>query len=159
MIVQETNEDMTIPDDNEDGGMIVFDFEKKDAEYVYNIGLLDVDYKTSITVVYRLNNGKLTTKKINVPLLGDNSFQLLSINIANVKQIKITMQRSAAVTSISYCPPVMPKPAPMPAPKPAPTSEPTPSDPTPSEPTPSEPTEPMPSEPTPSEPTPSEPTP
>jgi hypothetical protein len=56
LIVQEGNDDLDVPDDNEDGGMIVFDF-KKMAEYVYEVGLLDVDDKTSVSVIYRTSNG------------------------------------------------------------------------------------------------------
>jgi hypothetical protein len=42
--------DVSIPDDNVNGGVIVFDV-KKVAKCVYEMGLLDVDYETSITVV------------------------------------------------------------------------------------------------------------
>ena len=42
----------------------------------------------------------------NLPLLGDNSVQTLEINLEDVKQIKLTLRRSGAVSSISYCYPV-----------------------------------------------------
>ena len=118
LIIQENNFDSSIPDDNVNGGIILFDFENV-AEYVYDIGLLDVNYNASITVIYQATNGNMKRKKITVPILGDNSYQALPINTANVRQILLTMVRSAAVTSISFCSPSMvapitPTPAPIP---------------------------------------------
>ncbi|MEM7216621.1 MAG: hypothetical protein AAF423_13865, partial [Pseudomonadota bacterium] len=100
LIVQEPGADC--PDDNVDGGMIIFDFEPK-AEYVKDIGLLDVDYGTTITVAFMNENGDMDTKSIEVPELGDNSFQLLSIDTSHVKQLKISMERSVGVSSLTYC--------------------------------------------------------
>jgi hypothetical protein len=84
---------------------------------VSDIGLLDVDYKATVVVAYKMSRGVMTTKTIRVPNLGDNSYQLLPINLFNVKQVKVTIERSAAITSISFCylkPPV-PPPTPPPA--------------------------------------------
>jgi hypothetical protein len=93
---------MKIPDDNMNGGSIVFDFEPK-AQFVSKIGLLDVDYKTTISVVYQTEGGTNTTKTINVPILGDNAYQELSIDLAHVEQLTLSMKRSGAVSSISFC--------------------------------------------------------
>ena len=49
LIVQEPGE--PCPDDNVDGGAIVFDFEPK-AEYVKDIGILDLDYGATLVVTY-----------------------------------------------------------------------------------------------------------
>ena len=123
LIIQEVNDDMSVPDDNADGGSVVFDFDPV-AEYVSEIGLLDVDYMTEIKVVYEDGGGKMEEKKIRVPELGDNSVQTLSIDTANVKQLVVTMRRSCAIFSISYCPPPLPTPAPTPPPVTSPTRPP-----------------------------------
>jgi hypothetical protein len=102
LIVQEKNDDMSIPDDNVDGGMIMFDFDPK-ATYVKNIGLLDVDYETMIIITYMSESDEMEEKRISVPLLGDNSYQLVSIDTDNVMQLVVAMRRSAAVTSITFC--------------------------------------------------------
>jgi hypothetical protein len=130
LIVQEPGENC--PDDNVDGGEIVFDFNPK-ADYVSSIGLLDVDYATALTVRYMDNYGAMRTKNIQVPTLGDNSYQDLSINIARVSKITLTMRRSAGVSSISFCYPRVPVAPPTFAP-------PTPAPPTPAPPTPTPPT-------------------
>ena len=102
LIVQERNNRMDIPDDNRDGGAIVFDFDPP-AKYVSKIGLLDVDYETKIIVLFSNDSGVSDTREFNVPLRGDNSHQIVSINIPNVEQLTLVMERSAAVSSISFC--------------------------------------------------------
>ena len=43
-------------------------------------------------------------KMIEVPLLGDNSVQTVTIDTENVRWIKIMCERSGAVTFITFCP-------------------------------------------------------
>jgi hypothetical protein len=118
LIVQEMNDMMDVPDDNVDGGTIVFDFDPK-ATYVSSIGLLDVDYKTLITVLYMTASGEMAEpKNIQVPQLGDNSYQLLSIDTDNVVQLVLRMTRSAGVTSITFCYPPIPTAPPVETPPP-----------------------------------------
>jgi hypothetical protein len=102
LIVQEKNRLMNIPDDNRDGGSIIFNFDPP-AEYVSKIGLLDVDYETSIIVSFLTDSGGSATRKFSVPIRGDNSHQVLSIETPNVKQLTLVMERSGAVSSISFC--------------------------------------------------------
>jgi len=102
IIIQEDNDDVSIPDDNVDGGTIVFDFEKP-ALLVEDIALLDIDYETKIVVYYLTPGGNMSQKTINVPLLGDNSYQVVSIDTENVKQIVVMTVRSLGVASISFC--------------------------------------------------------
>lgn len=71
LIIQERNKPPDVPDDNVNGGMIKFDFTLR-ANYVYDIGLLDIDYKTTIRVIYECEIGTTETKSIQVPILGDN---------------------------------------------------------------------------------------
>jgi hypothetical protein len=119
LIIQEDNGNPTIPDDNRGGGVITFDFSPP-ATYVYQIGLMDVEEATtSITVVY--DGGEVT---LDVPPLGDNSVQTLTIDIENVSQLKLNLTGSGAVTFLSFCP--APTPEPTILPTTLPTASPTP---------------------------------
>jgi hypothetical protein len=67
------------------------------------VGLLDADYVTTVEVVYKTSSGMLTKKNVQVPNNGDNSYQALSIDKPDVKQVKVVTERSIAVTSIAFC--------------------------------------------------------
>ena len=106
LIIQERNKRLDILDDNFKGGMINFDFTSA-SNYVYNIGLLDVDYKdykTTIRITYKNDVGTIQTKSIQVPMLGDNSYQPVPIDTANVVTLVVDATRSLAVSSIRLCP-------------------------------------------------------
>ena len=139
LIIQEDNDNKDIPDDNVDGGSITFDFIET-AQEVYEIGLLDIDYAASITVVQETAEGT-SQKTIRVPLMGDNSKQTVPINLENVKQLKLNLSRGGGVIFISFChtpviseptsavttaPTLEPTPAPTTPPVEAPTPKPTP---------------------------------
>jgi len=132
LIVQEPGEDC--PDDNVDGGMMEFEFEPM-VDYIESIGLLDVDYEVSISITFMNAAGEMDDTTIIVPVLGDNSYQLLPLDIDQVtgpvKKLTLDMTRSAAVTSLKFCPPS----GPMPTPGGGTISPPTKSPPTPSPPT------------------------
>jgi hypothetical protein len=104
LIIQEVNNYIYVPDDSGDGGVIIMDFiGQPNGQYVKELGLLDVDYEVSIIVDYDNGNGSIATRIIQVPILGDNSFQVVEIDQANVKWLKVVFTRSGAVTSISFC--------------------------------------------------------
>jgi hypothetical protein len=117
LIVQEPGEDC--PDDNVRGGEIVFEFDEP-VEYVYEIGLLDMDYAATLEVTSSKLGGTPTVETIPITNLGDNSHQVVSIETVNVLRIKLTLERSGAVTFLSFCYPTSPT-APTP-PAPAPTA-------------------------------------
>jgi hypothetical protein len=104
LIVQEKGVD--VPDDNVDGGILTLDFPNPGGQYVYEIGLLDIDYATSVVVVYEKEEGseELDEYELTVPILGDNSKQTLEINQERVRWIKVMFSRSGAVTYIKFCP-------------------------------------------------------
>jgi len=106
LIIQEKNANLAQPDDNVDGGVIVFDFET--PVYVYEIGLLDMDYEASLEITSSKLGGTPTVKTIPITSLGDNSYQVVSIDTLNVLQIKLKLARSGAVTFISFCYPNQP---------------------------------------------------
>ena len=100
LIIQEKNNKMNIPDDNVDGGEVVFDFTTT-AEYVFKMGFLDLDYEASLTIVQEIGTGR-TESIILLPLLGDNSAYTADIDLPNVKQIRLKLARSGAVSFISF---------------------------------------------------------
>ncbi len=112
LIVQEKGVD--VPDDNKDGGLLTIDFPAEGGQDVFNIGLLDIDYETSLVVIHETEEGELTEYTIDVPILGDNSFQILEINQERVRWIKVMFSRSGAVTFVKFCPLVVTPPAPTP---------------------------------------------
>jgi hypothetical protein len=77
LIVQNEDPKITIPDDNVNGGTIFFDFDGE-AEYVGDIGLLDMDEENMITIKWKTADGVMTADTFPVPILGDNSYQVLS---------------------------------------------------------------------------------
>ena len=129
LIIQEP--DAPCPDDNKDGGVIVFDFFSP-AQLVYEMTFLDIDYETKVEVIHETDSG-IESTVFDLPLLGDNSKQALEINLENVRQILVKFARSGAVASIDFCydpndiptaPPAAPTPAAV-TPTPSPTTSPT----------------------------------
>ena len=102
LIIQEDNGDLSIPDDNRDGGMIVFDFFEP-ATIVYGMGFLDIEEESTVTISHMTDSGMTMETAFALRLLGDNSKQTLEINIENVKEIKVTLGGSGAVTFIDFC--------------------------------------------------------
>lgn len=103
LIVQEANADVSIPDDSGDGGVIFFDFTTP-ARYIYDMRFIDIDYASSITVYYLTESGDLAEKFINLDLLGDNAVSKATVNTANVKHLKVTFERSGAISDITFIP-------------------------------------------------------
>lgn len=81
LIIQEPGSDC--PDDNQDGGTLTLDWPCEGGAYVEEIGLLDIDYATTVFVVYEKDDGTMAEREIVVPVLGDNSYQTLPIDQAN----------------------------------------------------------------------------
>lgn len=121
LIIQEVNDDPSVPDDQRGGGAIVLDFNEP-INYFYEIGLLDIDKPNStITVVFENSIGDLEEKEIPIPELGDNSKQTLPINIANVLKLTLNLKDSGAVTYIRFCDSATPTAAPVSPPTSPPT--------------------------------------
>jgi hypothetical protein len=102
LIIQEVNANLSVPDDNGKAGTMEFNFNPL-AEFVGEIGLLDVDEDIRVEVLYRSTDGLMMKMNFTAPVLGENSYQLLAINTPNVQQVKVVPQRSVAVTSLYFC--------------------------------------------------------
>jgi Tol biopolymer transport system component len=121
--------DQEDPDDHYAGGTFIFTFEK--PSMIHEVQLLDIDANetTGKIVAYDQRENKLGT--FSMQQLGNNSVQIVPINLENVSRLEIHLQSSGAVAAISFCDET-PKPAtPVPTPYPTvvPTQEPTPSSP------------------------------
>jgi hypothetical protein len=106
LIIQEENNKPQIPDDNAKGGTITMDLSSF-PRYVYEIGLLDIDEKARLNVRYPgtlYPRGYVQSKTIDVPNLGDNSFQIVKIDQINVEEMTLEMEGSGAITYIKFCP-------------------------------------------------------
>lgn len=101
LIVQEPG--IACPDDNVDGGSVTLDFVNPGGQFIFEIGILDVDYATDLEIEYYTYSSGVQTRTISVPLLGDNSYQVVEINQPNTKSIKLNLERSASITSIKFC--------------------------------------------------------
>jgi hypothetical protein len=103
IIIQEDNDDPTIPDDQLDGGTITFDFTTK-FPYIYEIGVMDIEEGTHsfITVVHDVGTKQETTQ-IDIFGLGDNAVQTVLINIANVSKLTLNLDTSGAITHLAAC--------------------------------------------------------
>lgn len=106
LIIQDP--DNAYPSANTEGGTITFKFPNLvnidiDREGVA-IGLLNIASKTSITLVVK-NKGAGYRKlpPFDVPILGNNSFQVVPINEKRVRKIQVNLSSPGAVTSISFC--------------------------------------------------------
>lgn len=103
LVVQEKGVD--VPDDSKNGGILTIDFPNPGGQYVYDIGLLDIDYETSVVVVYEKDEeGTLDEYELEVPILGDNSYQTFEINKGSVRWIKVMFSKSGALTHCKFCP-------------------------------------------------------
>jgi hypothetical protein len=121
--------DQEDPDDHYAGGTFIFTFEK--PSMIHEVQLLDIDANetTGKIVAYDQRENKLGI--FSMQQLGNNSVQIVPINLENVTRLEIHLQSSGAVAAISFCDET-PKPAtPVPTPYPTvvPTQEPTPSSP------------------------------
>ena len=96
LIIQENNNLPLIPDDNAKGGSITMDFPDAGGKSVHEIGLLDIDEPATVVVT----SDSVGEKVINVPNLGDNSYQVVTIHTANVRSVKVLLTGSGAVTHI-----------------------------------------------------------
>ena len=113
--------DQEDPDDHYAGGTFIFTFEK--PSMIHEVQLLDIDADetTGKIVAYDQRENKLGT--FSMQQFGNNSFQIVPINLENVTRLEIHLQSSGAVAAISFCDET-PKPA-TPVPTPDPTGVPT----------------------------------
>lgn len=92
--------DATDPDDNAKGGTLTFEWD--DLVGVHQVGLLDMDEPGSSITFFDENANVIKT--MDIPALGDNSYQELDVDVANVARMDIVLGASGAVTAVDFIP-------------------------------------------------------
>ncbi len=119
LIISE-DRDQDDPDDHYAGGTFIFTFEK--PSMIHEVQLLDIDANetTGKIVAYDQYDNKLGT--FSMQPYGNNSVQIVPVNLENVARLEIHLQSSGAVAAISFCDqdptPVTPEPTPDPTEEP-----------------------------------------
>jgi len=121
--------DQEDPDDHYAGGTFIFTFEK--PSMIHEIQLLDIDTNETEgkIIAYDSHGNNLGTFRMQQ--FGNNSVQIVPIDLENVSRLDIRLQSSGAVAALSFCDdePIPVTPEPTPDPTVVPTQEPTPSSP------------------------------
>lgn len=124
LIISE-DRDQDDPDDHYAGGTFIFTFENPTK--IHEVQLLDIDANetTGKLVAYDQRDNKLGTFRMQP--FGNNSVQIVPINLENVVRLEIHLQSSGAVAALSFCDekPTPATPEPTPDPTVEPTQEPT----------------------------------
>jgi hypothetical protein len=100
LIIQEVNEDPSIPDDEQGGGTITFLF-TRGVDYISDIGLMDIESRGEETVVIVDHEG--TTSRFPVDGQGNNSVQTIDIGLSGVTKLVVEFHTSGAVIFINFC--------------------------------------------------------
>ena len=98
LIISE-DDDASVPDDNEFGGLLVFTFDP--PRYVASIGMLDNDEGASFTV--ETSDGGSST--ISDWQGGNNSFENVKIGKPGVTKLIVDLSGSGAITNLQFDPP------------------------------------------------------
>ena len=124
LIISE-DRDQDDPDDHYAGGTFIFSFEE--PTWVHEVKLLDIDANetTGKIVAYDQRDNKIGT--FSMQPYGNNSVQIVPVNLENVVRLEIHLQSSGAVAALSFCydEPIPVTPEPTPDPTVVPTQEPT----------------------------------
>jgi hypothetical protein len=103
LIVSEDG-DQTDPDDKGDGGTLIFTFDY--ATHVHEVYILDIDEGSAgvINAYSDVDGNNLIT---SAPMLdlGDNSFQIVTVNTDNVRRLEVVFPGSGGVPGIVFCDP------------------------------------------------------
>ena len=92
--------DVTDPDDNAQGGVLTFEWDELVG--VTGIGLLDIDEPGGSITFYDEKSNVIET--VDIPELGNNSFQELDLYVENVARMDISLASSGAVTAVDFIP-------------------------------------------------------
>ena len=121
--------DQEDPDDHYAGGTFIFTFEK--PSMIHEIQLLDIDTNETEGKIIAYDSRGNNLGTFRMQQFGNNSVQIVPIDLENVSRLDIRLQSSGAVAALSFCDdePIPVTPEPTPDPTVVPTQEPTPSSP------------------------------
>jgi Tol biopolymer transport system component len=117
--------DQEDPDDHYAGGTFIFTFET--PSMIHEVQLLDIDANETTGKIVAYDQGENKLGTFRMQQFGNNSVQMVPINLENVTRLEIHLQSSGAVTAISFCDETPKPPTPEPTPDPTgvpPTSSP-----------------------------------
>ncbi|MEM9219703.1 MAG: hypothetical protein AAGD25_35920, partial [Cyanobacteria bacterium P01_F01_bin.150] len=97
VIIISEDGDSTDPDDNADGGTLMFDWDG--TVNVESIGLLDIEEAGGMVTLYGSDDTTVLAT-IDIPGLGDNSVQALDIGTIDVGKMDVLLAGSGAITEI-----------------------------------------------------------
>jgi hypothetical protein len=91
--------DSSDPDDNARGGTLIFGFDR--ATSIAELGVLDIDPRETTKIRLYDARGKLI-KTVSATGRGDNRQQAIDISADNVSRMEIDLDRSGAVTHVTF---------------------------------------------------------
>ena len=106
VLIVSADGDPSVPDDNDDGGTLIFQFDF--PVYVDEVGFLDVDAgETGGTVeAFDAGGSSIAVAPIDDP--GNNSVQTVLLGAEGVRRLEVTLVDSGAVSGIVSCAPTAP---------------------------------------------------
>jgi hypothetical protein len=108
--------DQEDPDDHYAGGTFIFTFEK--PSMIHEIQLLDIDTNETEGKIIAYDSRGNNLGTFRMQQFGNNSVQIVPIDLENVSRLDIRLQSSGAVAALSFCDdepiPVTPEPTPDP---------------------------------------------
>ena len=86
------------PDDNAGGGTITIEFDE--LTQVNSLGFLDIDESGSSIAFY--GEDETAIEIVDIPSMGDNSFQELTFDMNNITRLEIDLAGSGALTELDF---------------------------------------------------------
>jgi hypothetical protein len=104
LIIQEQNEDTSIPDDEARGGNITINFAEPIVE-VYELGMMDIERRHPPTFVYVTHEVDGVQQVESFPVIGtgNNGVQSIPIYRFNVTKMTVAFGTSGAIDWITWC--------------------------------------------------------
>jgi len=100
LIISEDN-DPNDPDDKGDGGTITFTFNQ--AMRIDEVHVLDIDENGSKIQAFDAATGGNLIREVSMQNLGDNSFQIVPVNVSNARRLEIIFAGSGGIPAVVFC--------------------------------------------------------
>ncbi len=102
LIISE-DRDQNDPDDNSNGGTIIFTFDN--AVNIDQVTVLDVDDEEAggVVTAYSDSAGLIPIAEASVLGLGDNSYQIVPVDATGARRMEISLPASGGIPSVTFC--------------------------------------------------------
>ncbi|MEM6316437.1 MAG: collagen-binding domain-containing protein [Bacteroidota bacterium] len=101
LLIVSSNGDSNNPNDNADGGTIIFTFDA--AVDVASIDIVDLDFGIVSAVVRAYDATDNLIKEVPVYSMGDNSYQKVVIEATNIRKMEVEAPISFSVAGLNFC--------------------------------------------------------